>query len=229
METKICTKCGEEKDHTNFSKGKLWCKLCCSEYNKEYYRKNPETKIKNAKIYREKHRDEILEKNKKYRENNPQKVAESRARYKLNNLEKYKESQKKYREANIETIKAKIRIYAHKNPDKTRDRQIKYRKTAAGKYVAIKSAHLRRSRVKCVRNSLTLLQWEKILETQGNKCAICGKAFCKSRKPTMDHIIPLSKGGGLTFENVQALCGNCNSSKSAKLDHSKIVTWGVFA
>jgi 5-methylcytosine-specific restriction endonuclease McrA len=52
-----------------------------------------------------------------------------------------------------------------------------------------------------------------------------GKTFTKKRFPTRDHIVPCSKGGGLTFENVQALCHSCNSTKRDKLDHTKIVTW----
>lgn len=31
-----------------------------------------------------------------------------------------------------------------------------------------------------------------------------------------DHILPVSKGGGLTQDNVQALCRSCNASKSDK-------------
>jgi 5-methylcytosine-specific restriction endonuclease McrA len=42
---------------------------------------------------------------------------------------------------------------------------------------------------------------------------------------TQDHIIPVSRGGGLTFENIQALCKSCNSSKNAKLDKSFITVW----
>jgi len=32
----------------------------------------------------------------------------------------------------------------------------------------------------------------------------------------IDHIVPAIKGGELTFENTQALCGTCNAKKGSK-------------
>ena len=40
MEKKVCTKCKEEKDVTEFPKGRNKCKLCSKEYKKEYIKKN---------------------------------------------------------------------------------------------------------------------------------------------------------------------------------------------
>jgi len=47
MQTKICSKCGIEKDISCFGKHKLhkdglssWCKKCKSQENKEYYQTN---------------------------------------------------------------------------------------------------------------------------------------------------------------------------------------------
>lgn len=45
-------------------------------------------------------------------------------------------------------------------------------------------------------------------------CNICGKADVAL---TIDHIIPLSKGGTHTVENVQPLCVNCNCKKGTNL------------
>ena len=62
----------------------------------------------------------------------------------------------------------------------------------------------------------------KVVERDNNVCQICGKVCNPLDKtwgsfgpdfPTLDHIIPLSKGGAHSWDNVQCACGNCNSHK----------------
>ena len=47
---------------------------------------------------------------------------------------------------------------------------------------------------------------------QGGNCNGCGTHF-KAQNLTVDHIIPKSKGGTDHLENLQLLCGHCNSVK----------------
>ena len=47
---------------------------------------------------------------------------------------------------------------------------------------------------------------------QEGHCAGCGTLF-PFRNMTVDHIVPRSKGGGNHIENLQLLCGACNSVK----------------
>lgn len=46
----------------------------------------------------------------------------------------------------------------------------------------------------------------------GFKCVYCGSID----RLTIDHIVPLARGGSNTSENLQTLCQRCNSSKSAR-------------
>jgi hypothetical protein len=73
--------------------------------------------------------------------------------------------------------------------------------------------------------TLTMKEWYKILLGQDFKCQKCKRKFTKNNIPTMDHIIPYSKGGVLTRENVQALCMKCNLKKRANVDKSIIISW----
>lgn len=54
----------------------------------------------------------------------------------------------------------------------------------------------------------------QVLMRDGNKCRICG-VECSGGLHNIhfDHIIPWSKGGETTLENLQVLCSSCNEAK----------------
>lgn len=58
-------------------------------------------------------------------------------------------------------------------------------------------------------------EWETIKAQYGNKCLGCGTPESEVLL-TIDHIIPISKGGRNDASNVQPLCQSCNSRKHAK-------------
>lgn len=67
---------------------------------------------------------------------------------------------------------------------------------------------------------------KKLVERDGGICQICGKAVdysdienghIKKLYPTLDHIIPLSKGGTHTWNNVQLAHMMCNAGKCDRL------------
>lgn len=56
----------------------------------------------------------------------------------------------------------------------------------------------------------------KVLQRDMFRCRLCGKSPATDLgcKLHVDHIVPFSKGGKTTFENLQALCSDCNVGKS---------------
>ena len=60
---------------------------------------------------------------------------------------------------------------------------------------------------------------EQIKKRDHYTCCVCGNSIEKEPNLLLeiDHIIPVSKGGKTTEDNLQTLCWKCNRSKSNKL------------
>jgi hypothetical protein len=69
----------------------------------------------------------------------------------------------------------------------------------------------RRARINNTLNTLTKSDIRFLEIFQNFKCASCGKDITGNYH--IDHIYPVSKGGGLTLRNVQLLCPHCNVTK----------------
>lgn len=74
---------------------------------------------------------------------------------------------------------------------------------------------------------------ERLWAKQQGRCAVCGGAMTKQVRDrdtrqksravamtpnfwTVDHIVPLSKGGSCDESNLQLACGSCNRKKGAR-------------
>lgn len=81
--------------------------------------------------------------------------------------------------------------------------RVKFRKSVAGQR-ALMTSKLR----------------EKIKKRDNYTCKKCGLSINDEKNLLLeiDHIIPLSKGGLTTEENLQTLCWKCNRAKGAKID-----------
>jgi len=88
----------------------------------------------------------------------------------------------------------------------------KYSQTEQGKEVRRQIKLKRRKLKKESLCNLTASEWLEIKEKFGHKCA-----YCRKKGPlTQDHLIPLSKGGDHSKENVVPACRSCNSRKGTK-------------
>lgn len=74
--------------------------------------------------------------------------------------------------------------------------------------------HRRRAAVKCAEGQLTEEEWQSIKDKYGHRCCKCGA----DGKLTIDHVIPICKGGSLSADNIQPLCRSCNCAKGARSD-----------
>jgi len=113
--------------------------------------------------------------------------------------EKYKLSQRKFK-------KSVLCVVARR----------RYNQGESGRTAQARWRSNRRDNNLKVINTLTVFEWNQILEDQGNRCAVCNIIFSHENimtRPERDHIIPLTAGGGLSKDNVQALCRRCNAKK----------------
>ncbi|AKT41462.1 HNH endonuclease [Chondromyces crocatus] len=83
-------------------------------------------------------------------------------------------------------------------------------------------AQRRRSRLAGAGGSFSTAEWQTLI-AQYDRCPMCRRAWSeipllsgRSSTITADHIVPISKGGSNSIENIQPLCYSCNSKKGDK-------------
>lgn len=91
---KICSKCGVEKPHAEFSKHKgkkdglhCYCKTCDIERRNNYYNSNKDVVLKQGREYYEKNKEYILKQKRNYRQSNRGRSVERNKSNKRRDLE----------------------------------------------------------------------------------------------------------------------------------------------
>ena len=89
---------------------------------------------------------------------------------------------------------------------------------------ARKAANKRRKAIQRGAKVGQAFSYKQVFERDGWRCQLCGKVTPERKRgtisnnaPEVDHIIPLSKGGEHSLNNVQTLCRACNGWKSDKM------------
>ena len=149
----------------------------------------------------------------------------------MNNKQKYNEKQKKWRKNNPEKVNKQKERYKQRHPDADRLRAAKYRENNREKYLQAKhryynnhreqiiiDANKRREKINNISDgSITPDFLKELYWGQNRRCNYCGcKLTYKNRN--LDHILPISRGGMNTSDNVHWVCVGCNSSKHNKTE-----------
>ncbi len=244
--TKQCARCKITQSKTNFtkltrSKDGLahQCKSCNALKAKLDRKNNPEKFRLRSKEYRESHKEQMLiwkEKNKnKMKEyfiqygidNKEERNAKAKARRDTpENKAKAKEYGKKYWQKHKDKLHKQNRQRDLDNPERTKAYKKKYKKSDKGKISGANCGHKRRFiKMATANGSIPIaIQYphtkalRDMLTTQKDKCVMCNCEISHEEGNIhLDHIIPLSKGGTHTIDNVQWLCANCNMNKGSKI------------
>lgn len=121
--------------------------------------------------------------------------AERKRKHYLENKERYAELRKKRYRENKPRYARYIKEWQQNNKNR-------------------RNLHARNRRQKLrVVDELNPGEWEAVVAQCGNVCIVPG---CGTSPVTMDHVIPVSKGGRHHISNLQPLCSSCNSSKGVR-------------
>lgn len=188
----------------------------CSACNEAWAKANPEKVRKRVSRWADANKEVLRNAQRRWREANREKErersrswnaanrasrnAKARERYAANR-EKEHERQGRYREANRET---------------TRKASRRWNKTPAGKASKAVVRYQRRDAAQELVPGVTRPQIERLMAL-ADHCHYCGRKFSARLTKTLEHVIPLAKGGEHKLSNLTIACRSCNSAKGARL------------
>lgn len=171
------------------------------------------------------HRDEVLDQQREYKSRRPQIISKAyrkhyyhstwrvqhlgewKARY-IRERESRLQYQKEYASRNKEKIAAYRRLY-RLSPE-LRAKQNATRRLTNRFILQIKRCKMRKAKV----YPFTPEQWREIKTKYNFTCPMCRRHEPEIQL-TVDHAIPISRGGFHIASNIQPLCRSCNSRKHA--------------
>ena len=193
--TKTCGKCLEIKTLGSFHKfsnskdgHSSQCKSCASAYSKRYR----EVRAEKLRQYRVDNKPRIDAANKAYSIANRERLTEYRKRRYTDN----QEAIITYRKTNVAKHAAANKIW--------NDNNVEHKRMLTRNRRALKRG---------LTEHFTEIEWQQLLDQYGARCM---NPLCLTLENlTRDHIVALINGGTDTIDNIQILCGRCNSSKGA--------------
>ena len=129
------------------------------------------------------------------------------------NIEVERKRARDYRRAHIEKFRERDNKRREKDPERNRRVAKEWRQAFPERYKAL--AHNRRARELNAGGRFSESEWRMVMQKYGSKCLCCGRSVPEINL-TPDHVIPLSRGGSNSIDNIQPLCFMCNRKKMTK-------------
>lgn len=139
--------------------------------------------------------------------------------YQNSNRDKVRKANREYTRANSEANKARSKAWYYNNREKALTDSKKWQlenKEKVSNYKLI-NRHKRRAMVK--ESGVYKVTGKDLAKIRRNNCVYCGS----SENITVEHIIPITRGGTHSIGNLTSACRSCNFSKSGKL----IMEWRI--
>ena len=201
------------------------CRSCLSDYRKAQYAENPEPHKKRSTDYRHANPDKCRESRLRcYVKHAAKRRVEARAYYEANRGRRLKQHrawlerrrdyalayQRAYNQANQAWKNEKLR---RKRETMTPEQRNKWAREHPHE-VADTAARCRARRQNCPR--IERINRREVIERDGRTCYLCQRVLTP-RDVTLDHVIPLARGGSHTTDNLRVCCMPCNSHKGKRL------------
>jgi 5-methylcytosine-specific restriction endonuclease McrA len=218
---KQCTKCGKEKPLGDYNRYKRSpdgrqsrCRDCVNAYARAKYAEDPTLYVETRQAWdaanREKRRGYV----KKHRDADPERAR----RQTRESLRKMREANPDYYrdwyQRNIEQRRADSRLamrqFRKERPEAAEATRQRYR-LKNREAIRQRKREIRHARRACVTHSADLA--ELMAELVKLPCLYCGD----TKNITIDHIVPLARGGKHEANNLAPACRRCNSSKCDRL------------
>lgn len=150
------------------------------------------------------------------READPEGDSRRSKQRRLDNPERVREEDRRRYARDREKRLAEMREHYARNSDRIKKRNLAY--SAANPEVGRRALHKRRARARA--NGVfkvTNRDIQRLFQRHNHQCFYCGK----SGDLTIDHVIPLVRGGRQSIGNLIPACTSCNCSKKSRT----IVEW----
>jgi len=145
--------------------------------------------------------------NLRWKKNNPQKHLKGSVHWTAAHPDARKKSSARYSRLNAAKISQTRKLWRLTHPDRHAAHENKRRALKAG-----------------VDGSYSKYEWLVLCQRYQYRCLCCRRDDVKL---TVDHVIPLTRGGSNNIDNIQPLCGLCNSKKATAVIDYRVAGEGL--